>query len=74
MAGIRGAKNPVPVKKPDATGVFKQRGSGSSFMHSDVKSGAMASDRKGPTKGRNSGTSPGSSHYTNMGLKRGTAK
>jgi len=74
MAGIRGAKNPFPAKaEKGPSGVFGQKGSGGPFMHGDVKSGAMASDRTGPPSGRNSGTSAGKSHYVNSGLKRGTA-
>jgi hypothetical protein len=75
MAGIRGIKNPMPAT-PEAgpSGVFKQSGSSGANMHGDVMSAAMKSDRKGPSGGRNSGTSSGASHYTNGGLKRGTAQ
>tara|TARA_R110002095_G_scaffold110116_1_gene96370 strand:+ start:5881 stop:6108 length:228 start_codon:yes stop_codon:yes gene_type:complete len=74
MAGIRGIKNPMPATpKAGPSGVFKQSGSGPSFENTDVLSASMKSDRKGPTSGRNSGTAAGKSHYTNGGLKRGTA-
>lgn len=75
MAGIRGTKNPFPPKAENGpSGVFNQKGSGGPFSHSDVLAGSRASDRKGPSSGRNSGTAAGTSHYQNGGLKRGTAK
>lgn len=75
MAGIRGIKNPMPTQPAASpSGVFKQTAAGGAKPHGDVKAAAMASDRKGPSAGRNSGTAAGASHYTNGGLKRGTAK
>lgn len=74
MAGIRGSKNPYPTKPDDATGVFKQRGSGASFENKDTLSYSRSGSRKDPVK-RNSPVGPaGKSHYQNQGLKRGTAK
>jgi len=72
MAGIRGAKNPMPVKQSTASGIFKQRGDGPS-KDSGAMSAAYASKRKDPKAGRNSGTAPNKSHYQNSGLKRGTS-
>jgi len=75
MAGIRGAMNPFPsaaAKGP--SGVFKQQGSGAAYQNKDVLTASMQSSRKGPSSGRNSGTSAGSSHYNNGGLQRGTAQ
>lgn len=74
MAGIRGVKNPMPSKgEKGPSGVFNQKKSGGPFMHKNVHSTALGGQRKGPTSGRNSGTSAGASHMTNGGLKRGTS-
>lgn len=72
MAGIRGAKNPMPSKPPVSKGPFK---AGPKTFTGDTAAlnYARSGDRKGPPSGRNSGTSAGKSHYVNQGLKRGTA-
>jgi hypothetical protein len=75
MAGIRGAKNPFPTKEKTASGVFVQRATAGPFSDKDTKSYAHGGDRKGPVA-RDNGLKRGAgkSHYTNMGLKRGTAQ
>jgi hypothetical protein len=74
MAGIRGAKNPVPTKPASGpTGVFKQSGSAGPFVDRDVLTAARGGERKGPPASRNSGTTAGPSHKVNDGLKRGTS-
>lgn len=74
MAGIRGAKNPYPPKaKAGPSGVFKQTSGHSPSVNTAALGAAMKAERKGPPSGRNSGTSPGASHMTNAGLKRGTS-
>ena len=75
MAGIRGMKNPFPVKgEKGPSGVFNQKGSGGPFSNKDVLAGSMKSERKGPTGRVVTAPKRGESHYTNQGLKRGTAK
>jgi hypothetical protein len=71
MAGIRGVKNPMPVKTKTATGVFATHGGGPTFSNQSVLSAALKSDRKGPSS--RGGTKPGPSHVKNAGLVNGTS-
>lgn len=72
MAGIRGAKNPMPTKPPVSKGPFKA-GDANFSGASGTLGYALGGNRKGPPSGRNSGTSRGNSHYINNGLKKGTS-
>ena len=72
MAGIRGVQNPFPTKLSKATGLFKQRASTTS-PEADLRARAVKTDPPKPKGRTNKAPKRQNSHYTNQGLKRGTA-
>ena len=73
MAGIRGAKNPMPTKPAKASGLFKQRGSGPN-TDNGMLNYSLGGGRVGPKSRNNKLPSNTSSQRSAPELIRGTAK
>lgn len=73
MAGIRGAKNPFPVKTEKVSGLFKQRANGPAG-NSQAVSYAKGGKRLGPVGRDNKLPSNTNSVRSNPTLKKGTSE